>query len=153
MLRRRPFAIATMTARTVTSSSPHRSCPVRRLSLDLNYNDLAQEPKAVVEKLYAHFGWTMSDAFLRDSRRQRMASEGIKVNIIILSRSSGSQRSGSRKNLAHYSTTIHWLADPKASPLWEAFPPRHHCVRRFANRLVMRVFVLRVGLRSNAVAV
>ena len=29
----------------------------------LDYRNLTQDPKAVVEKLYQHFGWTMSEAF------------------------------------------------------------------------------------------
>jgi len=30
----------------------------------IDYRDLTQDPKAALEKLYAHFGWTMSEAFL-----------------------------------------------------------------------------------------
>jgi hypothetical protein len=29
----------------------------------IDYRDLTQDPKAALEKLYAHFGWAMSDAF------------------------------------------------------------------------------------------
>jgi len=29
----------------------------------IDYRDLTQDPKAALEKLYAHFGWTLSDAF------------------------------------------------------------------------------------------
>jgi hypothetical protein len=29
----------------------------------IDYRDLTRDPKAALEKLYAHFGWTMSEAF------------------------------------------------------------------------------------------
>jgi omega-hydroxy-beta-dihydromenaquinone-9 sulfotransferase len=29
----------------------------------IDYRDLTRDPKEALEKLYAHFGWTMSDAF------------------------------------------------------------------------------------------
>ena len=41
----------------------------------IDYRDLTQDPKAALEKLYAHFGWTMSDAYLakltQATQRQR----------------------------------------------------------------------------------
>jgi hypothetical protein len=37
----------------------------------LDYRNLTQDPKAVVEQLYQHFGWTMSEAF-----RGRLAAAG-----------------------------------------------------------------------------
>jgi omega-hydroxy-beta-dihydromenaquinone-9 sulfotransferase len=41
-----------------------RSKVIPRQYYCLDYRDLTQDPKAAVEKLYEHFGWTMSDAFL-----------------------------------------------------------------------------------------
>ena len=41
----------------------------------IDYRDLTRDPKAVLEKLYEHFGWTMSDAFreqlVKATQRQR----------------------------------------------------------------------------------
>jgi hypothetical protein len=35
----------------------------------LNYRELVHDPKAAIEKVYSHFGWTMSEPFLEELQR------------------------------------------------------------------------------------
>jgi hypothetical protein len=57
------FAIARLAVKWYQHLFEFRSKVIAGQYYCLNYPDLTQDPKAAVEKIYQHFGWTMSDAF------------------------------------------------------------------------------------------